>query len=70
MRSRYSGAFWTGPRAFIPLVSSPLKNSMPCRSRRKEAQIPSENQERSQPPHVGSYFFNGPLDGVFIALDL
>ena len=40
-------------------AGSPLNNSISCRSRRKEAQIPSENQRRSEPPHVVSYFFKG-----------
>src|ERR1035437_8716389 len=34
--------------------SRPLKNSTPCRCRRKEAQIPLEKQRRLEPPYAAS----------------
>src|ERR1035438_2958468 len=39
----------------------PLGTRHSCRSRRKEAQIPSERQRRSEPPYVVSYSLNGLL---------
>jgi hypothetical protein len=43
------------------MLKKALRNSIGCRSRREEAQIPTENQARSEPPDVCTCFFNGLL---------
>jgi hypothetical protein len=47
---------------------SPFKNAFSRSSRGNEAQISLETIIRSEPPHVGCYFFNGPPGCVLCRL--